>query len=38
MPRRLVVEDIDRDPRSSAARCLYLGHLEAFEHREDIVV
>jgi hypothetical protein len=38
MPRRLVVEDIDRDPRSSAARCLNLGHLEAFEHREDIVV
>ena len=35
---RLVVADIDRDPRSGAARCLNLDHLEAFEHREDIVV
>jgi len=36
---RLVVTDIDLDPQSgAAARRLNLDHLEAFEHREDIVV
>jgi hypothetical protein len=33
-----VVADIDLDPQSGAARCLNLDHLEAFEHRQDIVV
>jgi hypothetical protein len=28
----------DPDPQSGAARCLNLDHLEAFEHRQDIVV
>jgi hypothetical protein len=30
--------DIDLDPQSGAARRFDLDHLEAIEHREDIVV
>jgi hypothetical protein len=35
---RLVVGHVDLDTQSGAVRCLNLDHLEAFEHREDIVV
>jgi len=31
-----VVGHVDLDTQSGAVRCLYLGHLEAFEHREGI--
>jgi hypothetical protein len=33
-----VVVHVDLDTQSGAVRCLNLDHLEAFEHREDIVV
>jgi hypothetical protein len=35
---RLVVGHVDLDTQIGAVRCLYLDHLEAFEHRKDIVV
>jgi hypothetical protein len=32
-----MVTDIDLDTQGGAVRCLNLDHLEAFEHRDDIV-